>query len=117
MPERVAFGVGLVLMAVSPTFVIAVAAVTWVGAASAGFQAMNNSLVLALSDLEYHGRVQSLLMLGFSGFGLAALPLGLIADAVGLRETLVAMGVLVAVISTISVIIRRRQAPRPAATL
>ena len=88
----VAFGVGLVLLALAPTYVAAVAAVTWVGAASAGFQAMNNSLVLALSDLEYHGRVQSLMMLSFSGFGMAALPLGVLADAIGLRETIALMG-------------------------
>jgi MFS family permease len=93
----VAFGVGLVLLALAPTYVAAVAAVTWVGAASAGFQAMNNSLVLALSDLEYHGRVQSLMMLSFSGFGMAALPLGVLADAIGLRETIALMGVAVIV--------------------
>lgn len=91
----VAFGVGLVLLAIAPTYVAAVAAVTWVGAASAGFQAMNNSLVLALSDLEYHGRVQSLMMLSFSGFGMAALPLGVLADAIGLRPTIAMMGAVV----------------------
>ena len=56
---------------------------------------MNNSLVLALSDLEYHGRVQSLMMLSFSGFGMAALPLGALADQIGLRETLALMGITV----------------------
>ena len=44
---------------------------------------MNNSLVLALSDFEYHGRIQSLMLLSFSGFGMAALPLGALADASG----------------------------------
>lgn len=92
-----AFGVTLVVMAIAPTYVAAAAAVTGVGAASAGFQAMNNSLVLALSDVEYHGRVQSLMMLSFSGFGMAALPLGVLADAIGLRETIAAMGAVVLV--------------------
>ena len=91
----VAFGVTLILLAVAPGYIAAVAAVTCVGAASAGFQAMNNSLVLALSDLEYHGRVQSLMMLSFSGFGMAALPLGVLADSIGLRETIGMMGVAV----------------------
>ena len=93
----IAFGVCLVLLAIAPNYVSAVAAVTCVGAASAGFQAMNNSLVLALSDLEYHGRVQSLMMLSFSGFGMAALPIGAIADAIGLRETIAIMGMVVIV--------------------
>lgn len=93
----VAFGVTLLLMAVAPNYLAAVVAVAAVGAASAGFQAMNNSLVLALSDLEYHGRVQSLMMLSFSGFGMAALPLGVLADVIGLRETFAAMGFVVVI--------------------
>jgi hypothetical protein len=54
---------------------------------------MNNTLILTESDPAYHGRVQSLLMLSFSGFGLAALPLGAIADSVGLRPVLIGMGI------------------------
>lgn len=88
----VLFGATLVGLAFAPGFAAAAVAIAAVGAASAGFQAMNNSLVLALSDLEYHGRVQSLMMLSFSGFGMAALPLGALADAIGLRETLALMG-------------------------
>jgi MFS family permease len=89
-----AFGAGLLLLAAAPSFVAALGVVFVVGAANAGFQSMNNSLVLALSDFEFHGRIQSLMMLSFSGFGMAALPLGGIADAVGLRPTLAAMGLL-----------------------
>jgi hypothetical protein len=37
--------------------------------------------------------MQSLMMLSFSAFGMAALPLGIVADGVGLRSTLVGMGV------------------------
>lgn len=91
----VMFGVTLLCLAVAPGFVTAAIAVALVGAASSGFQAMNNSLVLALSDLEYHGRVQSLMMLSFSGFGMAALPFGVLADEIGLRETLGLMGAVV----------------------
>ena len=54
---------------------------------------MNNSLVLGLAEFEFHGRMQSLMMLSFSGFGMAALPLGLLADVIGLRQTFVVMGV------------------------
>jgi MFS family permease len=104
----VAFGVTLVVLAVAPNYVAAVAAIAAVGAASAGFQAMNNSLVLALSDLEYHGRVQSLMMLSFSGFGMAALPLGALADQIGLRETLAAMGVTVVAAMLVFLAVSRR---------
>lgn len=86
------FGVGLLLMAASPTYAVVLAAIFVVGASASGFQSMNNSLVLGLAEFEYHGRMQSLMMLSFSGFGMAALPLGLLADVIGLRATFVAMG-------------------------
>lgn len=91
----VMFGVTLFGLALAPNYVTALVAVAAVGAASAGFQAMNNSLVLTMSDVEYHGRVQSLMMLSFSGFGMAALPLGILADAIGLQETFALMAVVV----------------------
>ncbi len=113
----IGFGVTLLLFGLSPVFAVALLVSVVVGATSASFQSLNNSLVLTRTPVEYHGRIQSLLMLGFSGFGLAALPFGLIADAVGLRETLVAMGALVTVVSIVSVVIRVRRAPRPAARM
>ena len=104
----VAFGVTLIVLALAPSYAFALVAVAGVGAASAGFQAMNNSLVLALSDVEYHGRVQSLMMLSFSGFGMAALPLGILADAIGLRPTFAIMGLSVLVAMGVYLVASRR---------
>ena len=74
------------------------------------FQTTTQSLMLALSDIEYHGRMQSMVVLGFSGFGLAALPLGLLADAITLEVTLALMGVVVlAVTAAFARCTRRRQ--------
>ena len=70
-----------------------------VGAAGLVFQTTTQSLMLTLSDIDYHGRMQSMVVLGFSGFGLAALPLGMLADAVTLEVTLAGMGVVVLVVS------------------
>lgn len=108
----VAFGGSLMVLAVTPSYLAAVPAIAAVGAASAGFQAMNNSLVLALSDLEFHGRVQSLMMLSFSGFGMAALPLGALADRIGLRETLGGMGATVVLTMVAYLTISRRTRQR-----
>ena len=58
------------------------------GGMSLLFQSMCRLLLLDLSDFDYHGRIQSLVMLGFSGFGIAALPLGALADAIGLGPRL-----------------------------
>jgi predicted MFS family arabinose efflux permease len=58
---------------------------------------------MSLCDLEFRGRIQGLVMLGFGGFGIAALPLGLLADAVGLRATFAVIGV--AVVLTVFVVL------------
>ncbi|MBJ7452035.1 MAG: hypothetical protein JHC71_08130, partial [Blastococcus sp.] len=75
------------------------------------FQTSNQSQLLDLTDPDYQGRVQGLVMLSFGAFGIAALPLGLLADLVGLRWTLFGMGVgVVAVVALYAVAGRRRSA-------
>ena len=96
--SAVAFGVSLAIFALMPNFYAALAVMAVVGATSSVFQALNNSLLLTSTPIEFHGRVQSLLMLSFSGFAIAALPIGIIADAVGIRATLVGLGILVLVV-------------------
>ena len=65
--------------------------------------------LLTLSDVEYHGRLQSLVVIGVSGFGLAALPLGVAADATSLELVLVRMGACVGLISLVFLVVRSRQ--------
>jgi hypothetical protein len=72
------------------------------------FQTTTQSLMLRLSPIEYHGRLQSLVILGFSGFGLAALPLGLLADAISLGNTFALMGLVVALMSLWYYLVQRR---------
>lgn len=86
------FGGFLILLGLAPTFWIALPLLAITGGMSLAFQTTLQSLLLGLSEFEYHGRIQSLVMLGFSGFGIAALPLGLLADAIGLRGTFMLMG-------------------------
>ena len=87
-----ALGATVVALAVSPTLLVAIVVLVLIGGTSLAYVTTSQSLLLSTSDMEYHGRIQSLAMLGFSGFGIAALPLGFLADAVGLRETLAGMG-------------------------
>jgi len=94
-----ALGVSLIVLGLAGAFWLALVALLAVGAAGLVFQTTTQSLMLALSDVDYHGRMQSMVVLGFSGFGLAALPLGLLADAVTLEVTMVAMGVVVLVVT------------------
>lgn len=91
----VVLAVGLVFLASASNFVVALVAAAIVGASTAGFQSMNATLALSLSDADYHGRIQSIMSFGFSLFGLVSYPLGLLADSIGLRPTLVGMGLAV----------------------
>ena len=111
------FGVSLVGFAISPSFALALMVIVVVGAAAASFQALNNSLILALTPVEYHGRVQSLLMLSFTGFGLAALPLGVLADAIGPRWTMALMGTAIVITVAWSISWLRRLAAHESGTL
>lgn len=107
----VAFGLAVCSLALAPTAVVAVPALLAVGGAMLAFQTSNQSQLLDLTDPEYQGRVQGLVMLSFGAFGIAALPLGLLADLVGLRWTLSGMGVgVIAVVTLYAIAGRRRSA-------
>lgn len=106
------FGFALFALAISPTFAVALGTIAVVGAGASGFQAMNNSLALNIAAFEYHGRIQSLMMLSFSGYGMAALPLGALADAIGLRQTLAMMSAVVLVAMTVSQFALRKSRQR-----
>ena len=93
----IGFAAAEIGLGLSPTLAVASLALVGLGATGSAFQSISASLVLEHSERAYHGRLQSLLQLGFSGFGLAALPLGALADAIGLRELLIGMGVVVLV--------------------
>ena len=86
------FALGVISLGLARTFATALVVSLFLGAAVAGFQSMNATIVLTHAESSYHGRMQSLLQLGFSAFGIASLPLGALADAVGLRAVFVAMG-------------------------
>jgi MFS family permease len=104
-----AFAVSLAVFAAMPNYWAGVVVMVVVGGSSSAFQAMNNSQALVIADVEYHGRVQSLIMLAFTGFGLMALPMGLLADSWGILETMAAMGALVGVCVLFGEAWRRRQ--------
>ena len=107
----VGFGLSVAALGWSPTYALALAISFPLGASTAAFQSMNATLMLVSAAPEYHGRMQSLLQLGFNLFGIAAYPIGALADWWGLRETLGAMGAATALVALSSGAIRRRQLP------
>ena len=70
-------------------------AMVFVGALASAFQSLNNSLTMSYTDPDFHGRVQSISMLSWSLFGLVALPIGILADHIGIQETLMLQGAVV----------------------
>jgi MFS family permease len=86
------FGGAVMALGAAPTFLAGFVIVAMIGAGATGYQSLSNTLALSLSDEGHRGRVQSLLMLSFAGFGIAALPLGLLAEVIGLRPAIVLMG-------------------------
>lgn len=104
-----AVGVTLIALGIANSYPLALVALAGIGASGLIFQTTTQALLLQVSALEYHGRLQSLVILGFSGFGLMALPLGLVADATSLRTTLAAMGAVVLVITALFVAVRYRR--------
>jgi hypothetical protein len=108
----IAFGLGVGGLALAPTFWVAVVVLLVIGGANLGFQTANQSLLLGLSDMAYHGRIQGLVMLSFGAFGIAALPLGALADAVGLRWVLGGMCVVVLLVMGVFVLFTRGRLAR-----
>lgn len=92
------FGGSLILLGAAPSFWVGMLAMVGVGALASGFQSLNNSLTMSSTDSAYHGRVQSISMLSWSMFGLAALPIGILADHIGIQETMIVLGCAVVVL-------------------
>ena len=85
-------GLGLILAGIAPTFLIVLLPMFVFGVGFGAFQTLNNAVIVTETDPDYFGRVTSLTFLAFAGFLIAALPVGLAADAIGERLTLVLLG-------------------------
>jgi predicted MFS family arabinose efflux permease len=104
------FGASVIALGLSPMFIVGVAVVVVIGAGTTGYQSLSNSIALNMTASTHQGRVQSLMMLSFAGFGIAAAPLGIVAEAIGLRSAIVLMGaVTFAAICAYALIERRVQ--------
>jgi predicted MFS family arabinose efflux permease len=115
------FGVALAgslgLLAVSPSFPLALCAAALVGASSSGFQMCNQVSLMQSTDAAYFGRVMSLTMTAFGLQMVVGFPAGVMADEAGERATLLLMAaVCLAIVVAVYASWRsgRRAAPAPA---
>lgn len=93
----IGFGVALIAFALSPTLWVALIALLFVGGTATFYQTLNNTLVMTSTDSEYQGRVMSVYMMSMSLMPLSALPVGIIVDQIGARQTIGIAGALVSV--------------------
>lgn len=92
------FGFSLLGLAVAPTFEWLTVGMFLVGFGSGGFQSLNAAVIAHHTDADYMGRVMSLVVIAFAGFGLMSLPYGILADWLGEPRTLLIMGAAVLMI-------------------
>jgi len=94
----IAFGIGVIGFGLAPNYLAALLIIVILGFATNGFMVLTSSRSMVISDDSYHGRVQSLMQLAWAGFGIAAAPLGAAAEIIGLRLTIVIMGLATVVV-------------------
>jgi predicted MFS family arabinose efflux permease len=87
------FGLILVAFAVAPVFPAALVIGVAIGAAEVAFIGLNQALAMKYTHEDYYGRLQAVMLFGFALNGLIGFPIGLLADAIGVRETMVLQGV------------------------
>ena len=92
----VGFGVALLFFGASGLFGVSLVALVLVGMMSTAYMAINNALLLSSSQPEFHGRVMSVYMLTWSLMPLAALPMSMAGDAVGVQPTVATAGAIIA---------------------
>ena len=83
----------VVLMALAPTFQLALGGAVLVGASSSGFQMCNQINLMQKTDPAFFGRVMSLTMTAFGLQMVVGFPAGALADAVGERGTMAGLAV------------------------
>jgi MFS family permease len=107
------FATALAALSGVTSYGAAALAMLFVGIGFGGLQSLNGAVIVRACEPAYFGRVFSLTMLAFAGFGLMGLPVGMLADALGERGVLRVLAAGVAVVGAI-VAFRLRALARPA---
>ena len=92
------FGLALVAFALSPVYVLSLACLVAVGITSQTYLTINRSLLMMNTDPKLFGRVTSVQIMAWYFMPVSLLPMGLIADQVGVAITVACAGLLVAVL-------------------
>ena len=111
----ISFGAGLIALALCGSVGIAAVVLAIVGASSAGYLSINNTLVLEEAPHAFHGRVMSVYMMTFALMPLASFPAARLADEIGAARTVAGMGIAL-LVTVIAVTLWQRRAITTIAT-
>ena len=96
----IAGGLGLILLGIGSElygYAGALIAILFLGLTLTTFQTLNMTMVMAAADEQYYGRINSMMMVTFSSMPVMAIPLGLLADSIGVVNLFMVQGVVVIV--------------------
>lgn len=100
--------VGLILVAAVPVYSFGLLVMIILGLGDAGRMALNQALLIELSDDAYRGRVMSIFMLNFGLMPLGVYPAGVLTDHLGGQVVVGLMGVMLLVITAVILITQRQ---------
>ena len=102
-----ATGIGLILTASIPVYLVGVGIMAIVGLGAAGLWSLVQVLVMGRVKDEYRGRVMSLIMMSFGLMPLAIVPAGVLADLVGAQIVIGVMGGTLLTVATLAALSQR----------
>ena len=99
-----ASGIALALVSAIPYYTWAVGFMVLLGLGDAGRRALNQSLIMEVSEDQYRGRVMSVFMMNFGLMPLAVLPVGVVVDWLGGQVAIgILSGLLIATVTSVLV--------------
>ena len=102
------FGLVVIAFGFAPNFAIAMLIIVLLGAVEMGYISFVLGLGMAYSHRRYDGRVQALIVSSFSFLGFVSLPIGLLADAIGVRGALIFEGAAGSILIVVVALYSRR---------
>lgn len=109
MINMVVFGGALFAMSLQQNVIITMVLLAVAGSMTVTYMAFTNSILMAKSDPEMHGRVLSLMSLDRGLIPLGAIGSGILADVMGVRPSLGVMGITIVVLSSIVLLVGGRR--------
>jgi len=104
---------GFVALSAASSLGLALLAAIPLGAGRSGFMLLNQTLLMSNTKPAYYGRVASLAMMAFGAQALMAPIWGAMADSIGIRTTMIVVGVVAVSAMVLAAILWRRGARVP----